>query len=118
MECLVLRLQQEMDTSTASAKDTIIFQFGPVSEEPVVSIDGDLTGLEFTNSTVDGSDHQVALNNVTFSIADAGAVVSAKAQIIVKAADGVSRIENVSIDATSNAIPAGVTVGNKTTNFE
>ena len=60
-------------------------------------------------------DHQVALSNVSFSIADAGAVVSAKAQIIVKAADGVSRIEDVSIDATSNAIPAGVTVGNKTT---
>ena len=43
-------------------------------------------------SSVDGSDHQVALNNVTFSIADAGAVASADAKIEVKARDGVSAI--------------------------
>ena len=74
------------------------FNFAPVSEEPVVSIGGDLTGLEFTNSNVDGSDHQVALSNVTFSIADAGAVASADAKIEVKAADGVVLFQGYQID--------------------
>ena len=94
-------------TSTASANQNITISFAAVSEEPVVSIGGDLTGLEFTNSTVDGSDHQVALNNVTFSIADAGAVASADAKIEVKAADGVSAISGVTIDSTA---ASGVTV--------
>ena len=80
---------------------TITISFAAVSEEPVVSIGGDLTGLEFTNSSVDGSDHQVALSNVTFSIADAGAVASADAKIEVKAPDGVSAISGVTIDCNS-----------------
>ena len=90
-----------VDTSSNLAPIT-----GTVSEDPV-DITGDLTGLEFTNSTVDGSDHQVALNNVTFSIADAGAVASADAKIEVKAADGVSAISGVTIDSTA---ASGVTV--------
>ena len=72
------------DGTSKLVNQNITISFAAVSEEPVVRLVA-LTGLEFTNSTVDGSDHQVA--NTTFSIADAS--VYADAKIEVKAADGV-----------------------------
>ena len=69
-------------TSTASSTQNLTVSFAAVSEEPVVSISGDLSGTEDTTADTASSDG-VALTNVTLSIADSEAVATADGKILI-----------------------------------
>ena len=94
-------------TSTASSTQNLTVSFAAVSEEPVVSISGDLSGTEDTTADTASSDG-VALTNVTLSIADSEAVATADGKILIANTND-SALSGVRIN-TTGLTDGGITV--------
>ena len=95
-------------TSTASSTQSLTVSFAAVSEEPVVSISGDLSGTEDTTVADTASSDGVALTNVTLSIADSEAVATADGKILIANTND-SALSGVRIN-TTGVTDGGITV--------